>query len=712
MVGIETGGHVLGRRPLVALAGNPNTGKSTLFNRLTGSQARVGNYAGVTVELAHGRWALPDDAEVDVVDIPGCYSLLSCSAEEQIAVDHLLGVSGQRRPDVVVACVDASNLARNLYLVLQLQELGLKVVVALTMVDELDGQVHAGALSASLHCAVVPISPRTGEGLPALSEAVERALQLPEPGERFVWQPSAELTREIDRTRTSLPRDWPHSRGVALWALMSWDEESEHVPEEVRRRGLAGDMAATAIDDEVVHARYRFIDAELAATAAPSADRSGTRAADAILIHPVWGLGIFLGLMFVLFQSLFAWADPAITLLETLFSALSSGLRAVLPEGLLTDLLIEGGIGGVGSVAAFLPQILLLFFMLGLMEDSGYMARVAYLMDRIMRAMGLHGRAFVPMLSGFACAIPAIMATRTMERRRDRLLTMMVVPLMTCSARLPVYTLLIGAFFPAATVMGILPVQGLLMVSMYVLSVLMALLAAWALSKTLLPAPPTPLVLELPPYRRPRPIDVARMMWRRTRAFLTEAGGVILVSSMILWVLLTFPRLPETHVDTATPGGEQAALVSTEAARHEAEALRQSYAGRIGRQLEPVIEPLGFDWKIGVGLLGAFAAREVFVSTMGIVYSAGADADEESVTLRQRMRQAVRADGRPLYTPLTALSLMVFFVLACQCVSTLAVVKRETHSYRWPLFLLAYMSALAWAASFVVYQGGRWLGYA
>jgi ferrous iron transport protein B len=364
-------------------------------------------------------------------------------------------------------------------------------------------------------------------------------------------------------------------------------------------------------------------------------------------------------------------------------------------------------------VVVFLPQILLLFFFIGLMEDSGYMARVAYLMDRIMKSMNLNGRAFVPMLSGFACAVPAILATRTMERQRDRLLTMMVVPLMTCSARLPVYTLVIAALFPAGHVLGIFPVQGLLMVGMYLFSAVTALVAAWVLSRRVraLRAKRLPFVIELPPYRIPRLGDVVRMMWERTSYFLREAGTVILACTIALWALLSFPRHTQTDYDArvaAAPTAEQVASLENQ---RDAERLRESYGGRLGHAIEPAIAPLGFDWKIGIGIIGAFAAREVFISTMGVVYSAGGDVDETSDTLRQRIRAEVREDGRPVYTPLVGLSLMIFFALACQCMSTLAVVKRETGTYRWPLFLFAYMTVLAWVTSFAVYQGGRLLGF-
>lgn len=719
----------------IALAGNPNTGKTSLFNRLTGSHARVGNYPGVTVELITGQLTLPSLGLVDVQDIPGAYSLVARSAEEEVAIRSLMGLGGRPAPDLVVVCVDATNLIRNLYLTLQLQELGCNVVVALTMMDEArDLGLDPAQLERVLGCPVVPTIPRTGEGLDQLKVRMEQTLQEPRPRTAWYWQPSPSLEQALSQILALLPPEWPSSRGLALWTLMSIDAEDALtlVPAELRRGVLELSLDGEAVDDEVVQGRYRWLDEHIGPLVVGQADRSRTETVDAILIHPVWGFLVFLMTMFVVFQALFAWADPAISLIETLFGGVGDWLTQALPPNVFTELLVEGVIGGVGSVVVFLPQILLLFFFLGLMEDSGYMARVAYLMDRVMRLMGLHGRAFVPMLSGFACAIPAVMATRTMERSRDRILTMMVVPLMTCSARLPVYTLLIGALFPARTVMGFLPVQGALMIGMYLFSVGVALLAAFVLSRTVLKAAPIPLVMELPPYRLPSLKDVLRMMWRRTRMFLSEAGSVILICTILLWALLSFPRheppfgatssapsveqglgqpaaISRTVSETSAPVAMVAEPVVPEA-REQGERLRNSYAGRIGRAIEPLIAPLGFDWKIGVGLIGAFAAREVFVSTMGVVYNIGKDVDEESVTLREQMRNELNAEGRPVYSPLTGLSLMVFFALACQCLSTLAVVKRETGGWRWPAFLLVYMTSLAWICSFIIYQGGRLLG--
>jgi ferrous iron transport protein B len=419
-------------------------------------------------------------------------------------------------------------------------------------------------------------------------------------------------------------------------------------------------------------------------------------------LHPALGFVLFLALMTVVFQALFAGADPIIGWIEGLFGWLGARAASVLPDGFLEDLVVNGLIAGVGSVLVFLPQILLLFLFIGLLEDTGYMARVAYLMDRVMRALGLHGRAFVPMLSGYACAVPAILATRTMERHRDRLLTMLVVPLMTCSARLPVYGLLIAAIVPVGS--GGPFAQGLLLAGMYLFSTVIALLAAAVLGRTILKGPRVPLLLEMPPYRVPHWPSVVHMMWQKSSVFVKEAGTVILACTVAMWALLSYPQ----H---SAPAPEPAAvLAAPDDASAAAAQLQQSYGGRLGRALEPAIAPLGFDWKIGVGLIGAFAAREVFVSTMAVVYGLE-DASDDSPALRERLRTETRSDGRKLYTPLVCLSLMIFFALSCQCMSTLAVVKRETRSWRWPAFLFAYMTALAWVASFVVYQGGRLLGF-
>ncbi|MEZ4403000.1 MAG: ferrous iron transport protein B [Kofleriaceae bacterium] len=692
----------------VALLGNPNTGKTSVWNGLTGGNAKVGNYPGVTVERRAA--ALKGHPSIDLVDVPGAYSLVARSADEQVALDVAIGLAGEPRPTLVVVCVDATQLVRSLYLLVQLQEFGVPCLVALTMADEAGPAApDPRVLAHELGCPVVPVVGRTGAGLAVLTQAIVAAVAAPPTPPAWRWQPSPALARQLTAVAAAFPAGWPPSDALALWALQCvGDDELARVPPAVRA-AVAAAAPTEAVDDEAVLGRYRWLDERVAHLMKAAVDRRRTERVDRVLLHRGLGLVIFAGVMFVLFMSLFAWSAPAIDAVEAAVGWLGHQVRAILPDGIVEDFVVDGVIGGVGSVVVFLPQILLLFFLLGLLEDFGYLARVAYLMDRIMRTMSLHGRAFVPMLSGFACAVPAVMATRTMERQRDRILTMLVIPLMTCSARLPVYTLIIAALFPSTTFGG-LSTKGLLMVAMYAFSIVTSLAAAWVMARTVKPlkAKRLPFVIELPPYRAPRLVDVLRMMWRKTSAFLREAGTVILGCTIVLWALLYFPRHPAAGApDFAAElaaADSPAAEAAVAHARDQA-LLENSYGARLGRAIEPAIAPLGFDWKIGVGIIGAFAAREVFVSTLGVIHGVG---DDEG-SLQDKLRRERKADGSPRYTPLVGLSLMVFFALACQCMSTLAVIKRETGGYRWPVFVFAYMTVLAWVASFLVFQVGSLL---
>jgi len=719
-------------KPLVLLIGNPNTGKTTLFNRLSGQSARIGNYPGITVERRSGELRLNRagaPSVIEVVDVPGAYSLSARSPEEQIALSAVLGLAENPRPDLCVVVVDAGQLARNLYLVLQLLELDVRVVVALNMIDEVrENPPSEAELARFLGVPCVATDARRGAGITRLEEAIIEALAQPPRGGLRIEYPEA-LERDLKRVARTLPAAWAESearaRVLSLWALTSIepDDELEDITPALRAESLAlqaqAKQSARDIDHEVIATRYALIDGEIPKLhprlAAHPPKRKASERVDRVLLHPLFGFLIFVGLMLIMFQSLFSWSDPAIRLIEAGSSALSRLVEAHAPEGLLRDLVTKGIIGGVGNVVVFLPQILLLFFSIGLLEDSGYMARVAFLMDRIMKTLGLHGRAFVPMLSGFACAVPAILATRTMERQRDRLLTMLVVPLMTCSARLPVYTLIIGALFPPSRVFGWLPVQGLLMIAMYLFSTMITLVAAGVLGRTVVKGRRIPLILELPPYRLPSLSGTVKMMLQRAGMFLKEAGTGILIFTVLLWGLLSFPRPanqdtapPAATIHQRAPGTPQAD--TQRAALERPSAIEQSYGGRLGKAIEPALRPLGFDWKIGVGLIGAFAAREVFVSTLGLVYGIG-DADENDAPLRDKIRAERGRDGAHAYTPLMGLSLMIFFALSCQCMSTLMVVYRETRSVRWPLFMFGYMTTLAYVGSLLVYQGGRLLGF-
>jgi len=698
----------------VLLLGNPNVGKTSLFNHITGSSARVGNYPGVTVERREGSRVLKRDdsapVELNFTDAPGTYSLSARSHEEQVAIQATLGLADLPRPDVVVAVVNATQLSRNLYLVSQLLELRVPTVVALTMMDEAEeGAPDPAQLSELLGAPCVATHGDTGEGVEELVSAIVKRAEGPAPTIRLAPKFDPSSIAAADRIADALPSSWrgnvERDRTLALWALSSIDEddELEHIPSALREKVLSVRTSGEHdFDLDIAQARYHAIDSLLESLSTPAIQAGVNRAEqlDRFLLHPVYGFLAFIATMLVVFQALFSWADPGISLVETLVGASQEFAAAKLPPGIFADLIIEGVLGGVGNVIVFLPQILLLFLFVGLLEDSGYMARVAYLMDRVMRGLGLHGRAFVPMLSGFACAIPAIMATRTLERRRDQLLTMMVVPLMTCSARLPVYTLIIAALFPVSEDSS-WPVQGLLMIALYLFSILTALVAAWVLGKTVIKGRSVPLILELPPYRLPRLGPTFRMMKLRGGQFLKEAGTVILAATILLWALLSFPREESTDKNASV---DSAAMVQA------APSLENSYAGRLGKTIEPAMEPLGFDWKLTTGIIGAFAAREVFVSTLGLVFGIG-EMDDDALPLRERIKNDKNPDGSARYTPLMGLSLMIFFALACQCMSTLAVVKRETGGYKWPAFLFTYMTALAYICSLVVFQIGSLLGY-
>jgi ferrous iron transport protein B len=692
------------RIPLVLVAGNPNSGKSTLFNALTGARARVANYPGVTVERTSAALALADGRELEVVDLPGTYSLSARSREEQIAVDAMLGRGGPA-PRVVVVVVDAAALGRALYLVQEVIGTGVPVVVALNMADEAerDGiQIDANRLASLTGAEVVRTVATRGDGMEALRAAVSRAVARPLARGPEPDRPAA-LARDIAELEAAILEEHgvepPHAAHAwAIWLLLSLDHQGgddlvgipprlRDLTREIHRRA---DAEGRNIDLEVISSSYRRVDEIVEAVVRHSRRerRSLTDRLDAVLTHRVAGGVAFAAVMMVVFQALFSWSEPAIAFIENRVADAQTLVASAMPAGPLADLLANGAVAGVGNVLVFVPQIALLFVFIGLLEDTGYLARVAFVIDRLMKGVGLHGKAFVPMLSGFSCAVPAVMATRTIENRTDRLLTMLVLPLMSCSARLPVYVLITATLFAGARV-GWFSAGAVLLFAMYMLSVVAALTAAAVLRRTVLKGPGSTLLLELPPYRMPVMRVLLVNVWRRVKSFLVDAGTIILALTIVLWALLSYPKAP-----AGTAPGDN---------------LRHSVAGQIGRAVEPVLAPLGFDWRIGVGIMGAFAAREVFVSTLGIVFDIER-ADETNEPLRSALKGASWPDGRPLMTPLAGVSLMVFFVLACQCMSTIAVVHRESGTWRWPMFMFAYMSVLAYAASLTVYQIGSRLG--
>ena len=662
---------------LVALAGNPNVGKSTVFNRLTGLRQKVSNYPGVTVERKTGSLVAPDGMPVTIIDVPGTYSLNPRSLDEEIAQRVLIGeIEGAGRPDLVVCLVDASNLERNLYLASQVMDLGQPTLLALNMVDNAQAAgvlVDAQKLGRELGVPVVPMVASRGEGIDELRAAI--CGPLPSPPERR-W-----------REATGIPREQAEIVGRYQW-----------IGRVAARAVRSGAAPETSITDRI----------------------------DAVATHRIAGPVLFFLVLALIFQSVFAWATPFMDAIDAGTGTLGGWARAGLPEGPLRSLLVDGVITGVGAVVVFLPQILILFLFLGLLEDTGYMARAAFIMDRIMKRVGLSGRSVVPLLSGFACAIPGVMATRTIDSPRDRLVTTMVVPLMTCSARLPVYALLISAFIPAGTFLGFLGYQGLMLLALYVLGVTFAVIAAWLLKRFVVRGDRSIFVMELPPYRMPKPRDVLWRLVERSKLFLTRAGTIIFSVAVVLWFLASYPQArPDAEIEaeraeiaallegTADPGvaasldARLAEIDDAEASR----ALSESAIGRLGRFIEPLIQPLGYDWKIGVALIASLAAREVAVSALATIYAVQ-NADEKSTRLADRMRADIDPrTGLPVFTPLVAVSLMIFFVFACQCLATVAVVRRETGTWRWPLFMFSYMTVLAWAAAFVTYQGGSMLGW-
>ncbi|MFT7626063.1 MAG: ferrous iron transport protein B [Myxococcota bacterium] len=545
---------------------------------------------------------------------------------------------------------------------------------------------------------------RRGQGLDALSTALGKALEGQASQAQVVLAPSD--ASKIQQATDALQL----SRGQVLWLLTSSPRLLARYPQHLEllsklRQELAEPLADTPLADtpqtdtplpfarRLIVARYAAVDAVARACVVPTQAPSGpsvTDRADRVLTHPVYGMALFMLFMVVLFQAIFAWSEPLIGAVEAAMGALAGGITGLLPEGVLQELVVDGLIAGVGNILVFLPQIILLFLAVAVMEESGYMARVATLLDRVMRRVGLSGKAFVPLLSSFACAVPGIMAARTISNTRDRLITILVAPLMSCSARLPVYTLVIATVFAGAQpVLGFMSLGGLMVTAMYFLGLFAAIGMAWLFRRTLLKGPTPPLLVELPTYKRPAARTVLLATARRAGVFVTQTGTVILALSVILWALMAYPR---TSDDPQLR-------------------LQNSIAGTMGQAIEPLIEPLGFDWKIGIGLIGSFAAREVLVSTLGQVYGVGSDVDEESVVLREALTADIDPQtGKPRFTPLVGVSLMVFFVLAMQCLSTVATVRRETASWRWPIFMIVYMNALAWMASFATFQIGRALG--
>ena len=706
--------------PWVALVGNPNSGKTAIFNLLTGMDQKVSNYPGITVEKKLGTGKFNDGTAYHLLDFPGTYSLTPESFDERIVTEQVLEwIHGKNPPAVIVSVVDATNLSRNLYLTTQLLDLGIPIVIALNMMDLVDQteKLDASSLKKWLcAAAIVPVSALKKSGLNKLQEQV-RASILTKPVNNDIFP--LEVTKPLETilmpitsllyTKLGYTPRLAAAQALRLITRNSTLElynnaiqegqkinsktvnELEHLRTVAIKEIEKAELKPSSLEAML---RYQWLDANLAQDRSDHTNQirkiNANEKIDQILTHRWLGPGIFIGLLYFIFQSIFNFASIPMDWIEAGVNWFGKGAVTLVPESNFRGLLIDGIIAGLGAILIFLPQIVILMFFLTLLEDSGYMARVAFMLDRGMSKIGLHGRSVLPLMSGYACAIPGIMSTRTIDNWKERLITMLILPLMSCSARLPVYALMIGAFIPPITVGYIFGLQGLMMVVMYFIGTVTALILAKIFSLWIKSEGKSSFVMEMPPYRLPILRSVFRQVFIRAKLFLFNAGKIIMAISIILWFLASFPKTDN---------------------RGEQTTIHNSFAGKIGHAIEPVIQPLGFDWKVGIALITSFAAREVFVSTMATIYNVENAADE-MVQLSDAMKNDMNpSTGLPVFTPLVAVSLMVFYVYAAQCMATFAIIRRETNTWKWPLFMIAYMNVLAYLVSLLVYQGGLWLGF-
>jgi ferrous iron transport protein B len=695
----------------IALLGNPNSGKSSLFNHLTGLNQKIGNFPGVTVEKKTGLCALPDGTNAEIIDLPGIYSIYPRSLDEQIVAEVLLDHHSPATPDRIVVIVDGTNLKRGFLLLTQIVDLGLPTILALNMMDlaaKAGISYDFNSLSRELGVPVVPINARNGVGLEELKRQMAQPLDSPGKQIFSIWKETEAAVKQI-RTTLSVDNDYEAYQFLEQPnSLKFLSEESQQVVSRIRTdfSFFPGKFQGA----ETIQ-RYGFIQDLLNTITLKASDNSWKKYStrlDKILLHKVWGYLIFLVLLILIFQSVFAWATVPMDLIDGAFASVSTYLSSVLPEGALSSLIAEGLIPGIGGIMMFIPQIAILFAFISILEESGYMARVVFLMDKIMRKFGLNGKSVVPLMSGVACAIPAIMATRTIDNWKERTITILVTPLMSCSARLPVFTILIALIVPDQKAFGFFSLQGLVLMGLYLLGFVAAILSAWLMNLLIKVKERSYLIMELPTYRIPKWSNVGFTILEKTKAFVIEAGKIIMAISVILWVLASYgPGDTLTKAsETINQSPENLTLSKQELEdKIAAYKLEHSYAGIIGKAIEPVIKPLGYDWKIGIALITSFAAREVFVGTMATIYSIGSVADEDSTTIKERMRAEINVDtGGQRFTPAVGFSLLVFYTFAMQCMSTIAVVYRETKGWKWPMIQLVYMTLLAYVSAFIVFQ--------
>ncbi|HYF32407.1 MAG TPA: ferrous iron transport protein B [Chitinophagaceae bacterium] len=697
----------------IALVGNPNSGKTSLFNALTGLHQKVGNFPGVTVDKKIGHCEIAPQLSAVIIDLPGTYSMYPRREDEWVAYRVLMQQDKKIRPNMVVLIADASNLQRNLLFASQIIDLKIPVVIALTMLDIAKRKgirVDVEELERSLGVPVVSINPRKNKGMGQLKKAIELTAlhQYKVPARNFI-ESSALAANAVAEVQEILPE---LSDYRAIHYLIN--HESFVLPSDIQVRietvEQKNQFNHTRVQAEEILQRYHRIKQVMQHTVAepdPMQKKLFTEKLDDVLLHRRWGYVILLAVLFILFQSIFWLAEYPMHMIEWSFAALGGYISSTMAESWFSNLLVNGILAGLSGILVFVPQIMILFGLVTLLEDTGYMARISFLTDKLMRKVGLNGKSVMPMISGFACAVPAIMSARSIENKKERLLTILITPLMSCSARLPVYTILIALVIPQTYFLGFLSLQGLVMMALYLLGLVMALLVSYVAKWFIKIREKSIFILELPVYRSPRWNNILITMLQKAKIFMVDAGKVIMLISLVLWALSSFGpgnRINEVAASYDKQIQQQPSRAKTLEQQKRTAMLENSYAGILGRAIEPVIQPLGYDWKIGIALITSFAAREVFVGTMATLYSVGEDENEESLLLREKMQQAKRPDGSKVYTLATGLSLMIFYVFAMQCMSTLAIAKRETGSWKWPLIQLVYMTGLAYVMSLLVYQ--------
>jgi ferrous iron transport protein B len=703
----------LAKKINIALVGNPNSGKSSLFNYLTGLNQQVGNFPGVTVDKKMGQSRISEELTATLIDLPGTYSLYPKRSDEWVAYKVLLNQDETIRPDMVLLVADASNLKRNLLFCSQIIDLNIPVVVALTMMDlaKRKGiQIDIPGLERELGVPIVPVNPRKNKGLEQLKKTIDQAAG-------NLYQPPA---RDFIDNRNLAPNAVDdvkkHYTGISNYTAVHYLINHEHflleagmqqTIEQIEADNKFNPTKSQAAEIMLRYGRIKHIMQQTVVEADPLQKALFNERLDDLLLHRRWGYFILLAVLFLLFQSVFWVAKYPMDGIEWIFGEFGGMLSNNLPVTWWSDLLINGVVAGLSGIVIFIPQIMILFGLITILEDTGYMARISFLTDKLMRKVGLNGKSVMPMISGFACAVPAIMSARNIENKKERLLTIMITPLMSCSARLPVYTILIALVIPSKLYFGFLSLQGLVMMGLYLMGTVMALMVAWVMKWFIKSTERSFFILELPTYRAPRWKNALTTMIEKAKIFVFDAGKIIMMISLMLWALSTYG--PKEKMAGVTAKYEQMIIDNPLQAaelnkQRKTELLQSSFAGTLGKAIEPAIRPLGYDWKIGIALITSFAAREVFVGTMATLYSVGEDASENNTTLRQKMEAAVRADGTKVYNLATGLSLLIFYVLAMQCMSTMAVVKRETRSWKWPMIQLAYMTGLAYLMSWVVYR--------